>query len=140
MSTMPSMTRSHCSKFIAEKPYTCAGNKEEFMQALLTILGNALECFRHRAVAAPALRIEAAHSRMDMTISISDNAGGIPGHFINKVFDLYFTTKIDGHGTGLGLYVAKMLIEKSMKGTITAENGREGAIFTIFLPHEAPKK
>ena len=114
--------------------FTVDGDKEEFIQALLSIFYNALQCFKHRNVTAPEIGIRVQRKETDITISIHDNAGGIPEHFINKVFDLYFTTKINGHGTGLGLYVAKMLIEKSMHGTITAENGSKGAVFTIYLP------
>ncbi|MEJ2501325.1 MAG: HAMP domain-containing sensor histidine kinase, partial [Campylobacterales bacterium] len=87
----------------------------------------------------PEIGIKIRRKGTDITISILDNAGGIPEHFVNKVFDLYFTTKINGHGTGLGLYVAKTLIEKSMQGTITVENGSKGAIFTIFLPYKAAR-
>jgi PAS domain S-box-containing protein len=121
----------------APESFSVNGNKEEFIQALLSIFYNALECFKHRNVSAPEIGIKIRRKGTDITINILDNAGGIPEHFVNKVFDLYFTTKINGHGTGLGLYVAKMLIEKSMQGTITAENGSNGAVFTIFLPYKA---
>lgn len=118
----------------SESTLIVSGNKEEFVQAVLTILSNAIECFIHRKIEAPKLLIEVRREGAEITVRLSDNAGGIPEHFLNKVFDLYFTTKIKGHGTGLGLYIAKMLVEKSMKGTITAENAAEGAVFTIFLP------
>jgi PAS domain S-box-containing protein len=123
----------------APDPFAVDGDKEEFIQAILSIFYNALECFKHRNVSEPEIGIKIRRKGTDITISILDNAGGIPEHFVNKVFDLYFTTKINGHGTGLGLYVAKMLIEKSMQGTITVENGSKGAIFTIFLPYKAAR-
>lgn len=117
-----------------ENDYIVTGNKEEFEQALLSIIGNALDCFQHRTVSDPRLRFSIHQHGSDINVCIFDNAGGILDQFINKIFDLYFTTKIKGHGTGLGLYIAKMLIGKSMKGTITAGNTSEGAVFTIFLP------
>lgn len=123
--------------FTADAACTAVGNKQEFIQVLLSILNNAKECFRHRNIAEPKLRIGVRRTDNDITVTISDNAGGIPPHLVNKIFELYFTTKIDGHGTGLGLYIAKMLVEQNMQGTITVENGPEGAVFTIFLPLKA---
>jgi C4-dicarboxylate-specific signal transduction histidine kinase len=121
-------------EFQSKERYEAVGNKEEFMQALLSIFYNAAECFKHRHIVDPKLRIDLYPSERGFDIAISDNAGGIPDQSIDKIFDLYFTTKINGHGTGLGLYIAKMLIEKSMHGTITAHNGEEGAVFAISLP------
>lgn len=101
---------------------------------MLTVLNNAVECFDRRSVSAPAIDIDIRQIGRDVVVSVTDNAGGIAAEDVNKVFDLYFTTKIDGIGTGLGLYIAKLLIEKNMHGTITAANGRNGARFTIYLP------
>ncbi|MEJ2469034.1 MAG: ATP-binding protein [Campylobacterales bacterium] len=82
----------------------------------------------------PKLRIDIRSTPAETTLTVSDNAGGIPEAYLNKIFDLYFTTKRRGHGTGLGLYIAKMLIEKGMQGTIAVENTQAGAAFTIYLP------
>ena len=68
------------------------------------------------------------------TIEIIDNAGAIDENIINSIFQPYFTTKKDG--TGLGLYMAKVIIEDKMKGTINARNDGENVIFTIRLPHK----
>lgn len=124
----------HCV-FNSGGDYRVRGVKEDFVQAILTILSNAKECFLHRAVGTPKLRIDIGQNGSDVTVRLSDNAGGIPSEYLNKIFDLYFTTKFHGHGTGLGLYIAKLLIEKGMQGTITAENDTQGAVFTIFLPY-----
>ena len=64
-------------------------------------------------------------------VKIFDNAGGITREVMPKVFDPYFTTKEQGKGTGVGLYMAKMIIEKNMDGKLTARNLKDGAEFRI---------
>jgi C4-dicarboxylate-specific signal transduction histidine kinase len=120
--------------FSCENSHTAFGSKKEFVQAFFSIINNARECFLHRDVTQPKLSVEVACDGTEITVTIRDNAGGIPAQYVNKIFDLYFTTKRQGHGTGLGLYIAKMLIEKGMYGTITAENEGDGAAFVIHLP------
>jgi signal transduction histidine kinase len=69
-------------------------------------------------------------------VTLMDNAGGIPEEYADKIFDPYFTTKRKGHGTGLGLYIAKKLIETALCGSLSVENGIEGAKFIIELPRK----
>ena len=66
-------------------------------------------------------------------MEISDNAGGIPKEIIKKVFDPYFTTKEQGKGTGIGLYMSKTIIENNMAGRISAVNKDDGVVFKIEL-------
>ncbi len=65
-------------------------------------------------------------------IEIIDDAGAIDEKIINSIFEPYFTTKEDG--MGLGLYMAKIIIEDKMKGTISVRNDKDCVIFTIKLP------
>ena len=67
-------------------------------------------------------------------IKVSDNGGGIPPEAMGSIFDPYFTTKDPTKGTGLGLYMSKVIVEDHMHGKLSAENTEEGAIFTIELP------
>ena len=66
-------------------------------------------------------------------MSVEDNGGGILITPIEKIFEPYMTTKSDNEGTGIGLYMSKLIIEKSMKGRLYAQNKVDGAIFTIEI-------
>ncbi|HRM77825.1 MAG TPA: HAMP domain-containing sensor histidine kinase, partial [Aliarcobacter cryaerophilus] len=81
----------------------------------------------------PYIKIEAKVDEKNIYLSITDNAGGIKTEPINKIFEAYFTTKPQGQGTGIGLYMSKMILEKSMKGKLFVENLENGARFTIKL-------
>ena len=65
-------------------------------------------------------------------LSVEDNAGGIPGDVLPKIFDPYFTTK--EQGSGIGLYMSKMIVERNFKGRIKAANTAAGALVTITIP------
>lgn len=111
-----------------------SGYALEFSQVVLNILNNAQDLLVERGIAEPAVSIECHWEDGRNVIKISDNAGGIPQALMDKVFDPYFTTKFKSQGTGLGLYMSKMIIENNMGGTLSVRNTPEGAEFTIDLP------
>ena len=69
----------------------------------------------------------------DKSILFEDNGGGIEDEIFERVFEPYFTTKDQGQGMGMGLYVSKMIIEDNMGGTISIKNIKNGVRFTITL-------
>ena len=67
-------------------------------------------------------------------IRFKDDAGGAEDKILDKIFEPYFTTKHQSNGTGLGLFMSKMIIEKSLDGTIEAKNSDSGLEFIIKIP------
>ncbi len=109
------------------------GYPNEFSQALLNILMNARDAIEQRNVHEPRIVVRMSTENNRMVLTIADNGGGIDKSIIDKVFDPYFTSKGPSHGTGLGLFIAKTIIEKSMNGKLSVHNTGEGAEFRIMV-------
>lgn len=107
--------------------------KNEFSQALLNIITNAKDILILRKIEKPLINIDIIKNNEYIEISVLDNAGGIDEEIMNKIFDPYFTTKHQSQGTGIGLYMTKMIIENNMSGSIGVENDSNGAKFIIKL-------
>jgi C4-dicarboxylate-specific signal transduction histidine kinase len=108
-------------------------HKNELMQVLITLLSNSIEALNSQDIEDKKIMIEIEEDLTQINISLEDNAGGIPKAIENKIFDPYFTTKKSEGGTGLGLYIVKIIIEESMRGSITQSKGKKGAKFSIRL-------
>jgi len=107
------------------------GFRSEFSQVIINLITNARDAFREKGTLEPRLVIALSCEKRPV-VTITDNAGGIAEGIIDKVFDPYFTTKGPG-GTGIGLFMSKNIIEKSMGGSLTVRNTGEGAEFRIEL-------
>jgi signal transduction histidine kinase len=105
------------------------GFESEFKQVILNILNNAQDAVTQNSIENGEIKI----SLKNNTVEISDNAGGIPENIIERIFEPYFTTKEQGKGTGIGLYMSKMIIEDNMKGSLSVRNLDNGALFSIKL-------
>ena len=105
------------------------GFQSEFQQVILNLIANAKDELVEKSILSPYININI----IDTSIEITDNAGGIKEEIIDRIFEPYFTTKEQGKGTGLGLYMSKMIIEKNMEGTFSVSNTKDGAKFTIEL-------
>lgn len=108
------------------------GFPNEYAQVLINLLTNARDAIvdRQRVDGLIELRLDTVGRTCRLTVS--DNGGGIPPEALGRIFDPYYTTK--SGGTGIGLYMSKMLVEQSMNGTIAAENYQDGARVTIVAP------
>lgn len=111
------------------------GYKNEFMQILLNIVNNAKQSIikkkSEEKITRGNIDINIKNIYNKIQIDIQDNGEGIPEKYINQIFEPYFTTKKDGHG--IGLYMAKLIIEDKIGGSIFVSNTDIGAKFTIQL-------
>jgi signal transduction histidine kinase/HAMP domain-containing protein len=110
------------------------GFPNEFSQAILNILANAKDVLIENKIENPFVNINIYENKKYGFLEIEDNAGGISDDIMTKIFDPYFTTKHKNQGTGIGLYMSKMIIEKNMNGNLSVENTTIGAKFIFSIP------
>ena len=104
--------------------------ENDLKQVLINLIQNAKEILLERKIENPTIKITASNE----VITISDNAQGVPIEIIDKIFEPYFSTKDKKGGTGLGLYMSKMIIEDHCNGKLTVSNNSNGAVFKIYIP------
>ena len=107
--------------------------KNEFVQAVLNIINNSREQFDEQDINDAQIHIKTYDKEEAAVMEISDNAGGIKGDIIDKIFDPYFSTKFDKNGTGLGLHMTKNIVEQHRGARIFAQNIEDGVKFTIEI-------
>lgn len=105
------------------------GVKNELSQVVFSLVSNSIDVLKN--IKNPKIKIDIFCDSAEVKITVLDNAGGIKTKNIKKIFEPYFTTK--ELGTGLGLYLVKMIIEESFSGKILVENKKEGACFSLFF-------
>ncbi len=106
----------------------------ELTQVLINILNNAKEALTEDNIKEKKIFISAQSTLNNIHINICDTGGGLKEELIKKIFDPYFSTKNEKNGTGLGLYICKIIVEKHLEGTIKAYNKDAGMCFEINLP------
>lgn len=109
------------------------GHRSELIQVIVIVLSNAVDALNKYVIKNKKIIIKSQSSKNKVLISIEDNAGGIHPEILSSIFDPYFTTKEQTGGTGLGLYIAKIIIEQNMGAKLEATNIPDGALFSIVL-------
>ena len=110
-------------------------SKGLLMQVILNIIKNAIDILIEKETIDPKIELNTyKEDENKWVLQIKDNAGGIPEDILPKIFDKRFTTKSSSHGTGIGLNMSKTIIESKLKGSLTAHNEDNYAIFTLKLP------
>ncbi len=121
------LTNHNIELEITGNDFIIYGNKGDFKQVLLNIINNAKDAIEEKNITNGKIKIILKNHK----IVIKDNGGGIPKENIERIFEPYFTTKEAGKGTGMGLYISKMIIENKMNGKLRVVSNKNGASFII---------
>ena len=105
------------------------GVKNELSQVILAILSNS--CDALTSTQNPNIKVDISSSDAEVIITIEDNAGGIKKKNMEKIFEPYFSTK--ENGSGIGLYLSRLIVEESFEGRLKVKNKKEGAEFALFF-------
>ncbi len=107
--------------------------ESEIVQVLMNIIKNAMDALKDKE-GYKEITIKGYEDLMFAHILIEDNAMGISEENINKIFEPYYSTKLEKNGTGLGLYMSKLIIDEHCHGKLSVRNSSAGAVFSIKLP------
>ncbi|SFV59851.1 PUTATIVE TWO-COMPONENT SENSOR [hydrothermal vent metagenome] len=118
----------------SEHSYFTYGYANEFEQILLNLINNAKDALVEHEIEEKSIGILVTGDETAIVVCIEDNAGGVPEEIMDKIFDPYFSTKNEKNGTGLGLYMVKMILVDHMDADISVSNTKDGALFQITLP------
>ena len=106
-------------------------HKNVLKHILLVFLNNSTDSFNEKNINSGKIKISVKKTSDFIDITYIDNAGGIKNELLEKIFEPYFTTKSKSQGTGIGLYMVKMFIEKILKGNLKLENYEDGIKINI---------
>ena len=112
------------------------GILNEFNQIVINLIKNSIDAFIQNNILIREIKIKV---RKDIDIAIiefQDNAGGIKEKNLYKIFEPYFTTKHKSQGTGLGLFMSKMICEKGLNGSLDVKSRKNITTFIIKIPIE----
>jgi len=122
---------------ICDPQIECFGYERELMQVLLVCFGNSKDAIEENGVKEGKITVVGKQTpHGDVSITITDNGGGVKNEIIHDIFNPFFTTKEEGKGSGIGLYMSKQIIEQGMQGSISAVNSTDGLSVTIEIPKE----
>ena len=125
---------------VGDAPLYIVAYQNEFKQSLLNLVSNAFDAVvdqeerEPRGAGKVAVTLTTVNDKV--VVEVSDNGCGIPAEHADKIFDPYFTTKPGNKGTGIGLYMTRLIIEESMAGTLSFTSGPDGTVFRIELTRD----
>jgi len=119
--------------FDIKKDKKIFGYPTEYSQVILNLISNAKDILVEKEIKDPKIYITITSRGMQSIVIIKDNAGGIGEENLDLIFDPYYSTKDSSKGTGLGLYISKLIIEKNMGGELSVQNDNEGAVFKVIV-------
>ena len=135
MHLMQAQLKNHNIEFIQEidKNLSLLTYRKDLEHVLINLFSNARDAFEEKEIKNKFIKVKVFFEGKDCIVQVSDNAGGIPADVIDRIFDPYFTTKVQGKGTGLGLYMSKKLLETTIGASISVKNINDGAEFSIVM-------
>lgn len=120
-------------EIIIKKNPILIGYKNEYSQVLINIISNARDILVQRKIEDPYIKISIYEEKNNIITTIEDNGKGINIEPIENIFEPFFTHE-KKNGTGLGLFMSKLIIENNMNGKLEASNTEQGAILKIIIP------
>ena len=120
--------------FVKSNP-TLVAYKNEYSQVLINIINNAKDELVARKIQNPYIKITIFEENQNVITTIEDNAGGIKAEPLNKIFEPFYTFA-KKNGSGIGLFMSRLIIENNFKGELIASNIPNGAKFTITIPKQ----
>jgi C4-dicarboxylate-specific signal transduction histidine kinase len=127
--------KSHNIKLdiIIKRNPTLKGYKNEYSQVLINIINNAKDILIQRKTKDPYIKILIYEEKENIITVVEDNGGGIKVVPFEKIFEPFFTYQ-KLNGSGLGLFMSKLIIENNMQGKLLVQNSTVGAVFKIIIP------
>jgi len=107
--------------------------RNELMQVIMILLNNSRDAVVSNNVKNPQVIVNFSQNDNEFRICIQDNGGGIDDDIMDRIFEPYFTTKFKSDGTGVGLYMSKMIVEDSIGGKLILENHKDGVLASLIL-------
>ncbi|OHE05176.1 PAS domain-containing sensor histidine kinase [Sulfurimonas sp. RIFOXYB12_FULL_35_9] len=116
------------------------GITNELTQVIINLINNSKDAFIHNSILLREINISTKKESGFAVIEVQDNAGGISKENIEKIFEPYFTTKHKSRGTGLGLFMSKMICEQGLHGTLDVKSKKKTTTFSIKIPLDDNEK
>jgi len=107
--------------------------ENELKQVLINLVTNAQDALLEKGVHNPFIKIKSYTFENKYILEVSDNGGGIKDEISEKIYDPYFSTKLNKQGTGLGLYMSNIIIQNHCEGKLSFKNRDDGVCFKIEL-------
>lgn len=116
------------------------GITNELTQVIINLINNSKDAFIHNSILLREISIVTKKENDFAVIEVHDNAGGISKENIEKIFEPYFTTKHKSRGTGLGLFMSKMICEQGLNATLDVKSKKHTTTFSIKIPLDKNEK
>ena len=107
--------------------------KNELLQVIMILLNNSRDAIVSNNIENPEVIVDLIECTENIKICVKDNGGGIDDEIMERIFEPYFTTKFKSNGTGVGLYMSKMIVEDSIGGELKLENYKDGVMASLIL-------